>query len=63
VLGSFPRCRRPFSAQDERLLTLFANQAALALENARLFAKPNSGCSAWALCERRRDQLGLIARG
>ena len=39
VLGVLSTHAEAFSAQDERLLTLFANQAAVALENARLFAE------------------------
>ncbi len=39
VLGVLSTRPEAFSAQDERLLTLFANQAAVALENARLFAE------------------------
>jgi HD-GYP domain-containing protein (c-di-GMP phosphodiesterase class II) len=39
VLGILSTHAEAFSAQDERLLTLFANQAAVALENARLFAE------------------------
>jgi PAS domain S-box-containing protein/putative nucleotidyltransferase with HDIG domain len=41
-----------FSPQDERLLVLFANQAAVALENARLFEETR----------RRADQLALLNR-
>jgi len=39
VLGLLSTHAEAFSAQDERLLTMFANQAAVALENARLFAE------------------------
>ncbi len=39
VLGVLSTHAEAFSAQDERLLTLFANQASVALENARLFAE------------------------
>jgi len=39
VLGVLSTHADAFSDQDERLLTLFANQAAVALENARLFAE------------------------
>jgi HD-GYP domain-containing protein (c-di-GMP phosphodiesterase class II) len=39
VLGVLSTHPEAFSDQDERLLTLFANQAAVALENARLFAE------------------------
>jgi PAS domain S-box-containing protein len=41
-----------FSPQDERLLVLFANQVAVALENARLFMETR----------RRADQLALLNR-
>jgi GAF domain-containing protein len=37
ILGVLSMEANAFSSQDERLLTLFANQAAVALENARLF--------------------------
>ncbi len=37
VLSAVRRIEKPFSPEDLRLLTLFANQAAIAVENARLF--------------------------
>ena len=37
VLGVFSEKTNAFSASDEKLLSLFANQAAVALENTRLF--------------------------
>jgi len=37
IIIGHARHRRPFSAEDQHLLTLFAAQAAIAIENARLF--------------------------
>jgi HD-GYP domain-containing protein (c-di-GMP phosphodiesterase class II) len=43
VLGVLSTRPNAFSDQQERLLSLFANQAAVALENARLFAETSRG--------------------
>lgn len=52
VLSILSRHPRAFTPQDERLLVLFANQAAVALENARLFEETR----------RRADQLAILNR-
>ncbi len=50
VLSVYSRRMNAFTPQDERLLVLFANQAAVALENARLFEAEQT----------RRDELSAL---
>lgn len=54
VLGVFSTFKDSFSKQDERLLMLFANQAAVALENARLYTAAQQ-----ELIQRKRVEANL----